>query len=354
MKTKWLFLTLVVVTTAIGRPGRALAQGDTIHSASGRPLRGQIVEISDTEIRIDVGDSVQSIPVVDIRQVTFAEDPSQLRRARDLVRQGQLENALTTLSQADVSRVERQEVRTDLEYYRLYCQARLALATGGDLPGTEAAMFRFVGGNRKSYHFFEAAETLGDLAMARGDYAMAAKYYGPLRRNAPWPAMQMHGTLLEAKALSAAGNHAEALKNYDVVIGSSLATAEALRQKSLAAAGRAVCQAQMGQATEAIPSLEKIIVESDPQDTELFAQTYNALGACHRLANQPKDAVLAYLHVDLLFYQSPDDHAEALYHLSNLWNQTNKPDRATAARSLLKSRYPSSRWAKQLGVAGGG
>ncbi len=354
MKAKWLFLTLVVVTTATGRPGRVLAQRDTIHPASGRPLSGQIVEISATEIRIDLGESVTNVPVIDVRQVTFSDEPIQLRRARDLVRQGQLENALSTLNQADLSRVERPEVRTDVEYYRLYCQARLALAMGGDLPEAEAAMFRFVGANRKSYHFFEAAETLGDLAMARGDYATAAKYYGPLRRTAPWPAMQLHGTLLEAKALSPSGNYAEALKNYESVIASPLATAEAIRQKSLAVAGRAVCQAEMGQATEAIPSLEKIIVDNDPQDTELFAQTYNALGACHRLANQPKDALLAYLHVDLLFYQSGDDHAEALYHLSNLWNQTNKPDRATAARSLLKSRYPGSRWAKQLGVAGGG
>jgi tetratricopeptide (TPR) repeat protein len=181
--------------------------------------------------------------------------------------------------------------------------------------------------------------------MALGKFAGAVKYYGVLAR-APWPDVQMHGALLEARAYRSDGQNDQALRKYDEVINIQLSTAEANRQRNLALVGRAACQAEMGQAADAIASIEKVIQENDSQDTELFGQAYNALGACHRHMKQTQAALEAYLHVDLLFYQDEDDHAEALYYLSELWDQVKKPERAMAARSLLKSRYPGSRWAK--------
>jgi tetratricopeptide (TPR) repeat protein len=156
----------------------------------------------------------------------------------------------------------------------------------------------------------------------------------------------MRGTLLEARAYRSDGKYEEAFAKFDAVIGYQLSTAEANRQQSLARLGRAACQAELGQAAEAIQTIEQVIQENDPQDTELFGQAYNALGTCHRQLKQPADALLAYLHVELLFYQDGATHAEALYYLSQLWDEVKKPERAVAARSLLKARYPGSRWAK--------
>lgn len=316
---------------------------DMIHMESGRPVRGKIIAMSPTEINVEVRGVEQKIPVTEIRQITFSQEPSQLRRARDLIRQGQLENALVGLNQIDVDRVNRPDILVDLEYYRLYCQSHLAISTGNALPRAATALFNFIKDNPNSHHFYEAVESLGDVAMALGKYKGAVKYYSQLSR-APWPEMQMRGALLEAAALRAEGNFAESLSKYDSVITTRLSTVEANRQKSLAVIGRAVCQAHLGQTAEAIKSVEKIISENDAQDTELFASAYLALGEGYRRTDQPMDAVLAYLHVDLLFYQSQAAHAEALYHLSNLFKQINKPQRAVAARSLLKSRYPGSRW----------
>ena len=77
----------------------------------------------------------------------------------------------------------------------------------------------------------------------------------------------------------------------------------------------------------------------------LFARAYNALGRCYMKQNKPKDAVLALLHTDVLFYADADAHAEALYYLSKLWSDINKSDRAVAARSTLRERYAGSIWA---------
>jgi hypothetical protein len=79
---------------------------------------------------------------------------------------------------------------------------------------------------------------------------------------------------------------------------------------------------------------------------DLFGRAYNALGRSHLLAKRDKDARLAYLHVDLLFYGNPEVHAEALYHLSKLWDGANRAERAVTARNLLTTRYAGSPWAK--------
>jgi tetratricopeptide (TPR) repeat protein len=103
--------------------------------------------------------------------------------------------------------------------------------------------------------------------------------------------------------------------------------------------------AETGKAEEGLALLQDLINKNDPQDVPLFARTYNALGKCHQKLNKPKDAVLAYLHTDVLFYTDADAHAEALYNLSKLWGDVNKQDRAVAARATLKERYAGTVWA---------
>jgi hypothetical protein len=106
-----------------------------------------------------------------------------------------------------------------------------------------------------------------------------------------------------------------------------------------------VALAETGKADEAIKQLQELIRKNDPQDAVLFARAYNALGRCYLKQNKPKDALLALLHTDVLFYSDADAHAEALYHLSKLWNEVNKSDRALAARTTLRERYAGSVWA---------
>jgi tetratricopeptide (TPR) repeat protein len=218
------------------------------------------------------------------------------------------------------------------------------MGEGGDKTAATTAMFNFVRSAPQSYHFYEAAEVLGDLAMASGKWADAAKYYGPIS-NAPWPDYQMRANNAIGRALSGEKKFDEALDKFKAVIGSDLATPEATRQKNLANVGKAVCLAETGKAEEAVAALQDLINKNDPQDAVLFARAYNALGRCYIKLNKPKDAVLALLHTDVLFYNDADAHAEALYHLSKLWTDINKSDRAVAARSTLRERYAGSIWA---------
>ena len=108
-----------------------------------------------------------------------------------------------------------------------------------------------------------------------------------------------------------------------------------------------MCLAEQGSHEQAQQVLTDLISQTDPQDTELFGHAYNGLGRCHLKADRPKDALLAYLHVDILFDADPEVHAESLYHLSSLWKTVNRSDRATSVRRLLAEKYSGSKWAKR-------
>ena len=124
-------------------------------------------------------------------------------------------------------------------------------------------------------------------------------------------------------------------------------TVESKRQKLLAQVGKARCLAETGSPQDGISLIEDLIKENDSSDMELFGRAYNALGDCLQKSGKQKDAIMAYLHVDVLFYADPEIHAESLHHLSKLWAEVKKPDRAASARNLLEQRYAGSVWAKK-------
>ena len=223
----------------------------------------------------------------------FAEDPPELRRARDDIATGQLEQALEALKRIDAGRITRDFVRNDLRYYLAYCEGRLALTGGGDKTAAASAMLEFVKQNPNSYHFYEAAELLGDLAMATENPENALKYYAAIGR-APWPEYQLRAALLEAAALTALSRYAEALTRYESVLASTIDTPESLRQKLIAQSGKAVCLAENGRADEGIALLEEMIAKNDPGDADLFGRIYNALGRCQLKADRPQESLMAF------------------------------------------------------------
>lgn len=338
---------LLALTLAAPVGSLALGQSlDQVFPQRGSAASGTVVEMNPNEVKLDARGTPRTFAVNDIRRMTFAEDPPELRRARDDVAAGQLEQALETLKRVDAERIARDFVRHDLRYYLAYCEGRLALTGGGDKSSAAAAMLEFVKQTPNSYHFYEAAELLGDLAMATESPENALKYYSAIGR-APWPDYQLRATLLEAAALLALNRFPDALSRYETALASTLDTPESLRQKLVAQTGKAVCLAESGRAEEGIALLEELIAQNDPTDADLFGRIYNALGRCHLKADRTQEALMAFLHTDLLFNRNPELHAEALYHLSKLWVAVNKPDRATSARNLLVERYAGSVWTKR-------
>lgn len=343
-RTLWMSVAIAAV---IGSVAAAQDGFDVIVLQEGAPKRGQIVEMSKDSISIEANGVRSAVELNNVKRLAFSDEPTQLRTARTSIDNGQLEDALEKLEQINKENVPRDIVEQEVDFYKAYCASKLALVGTGDKLAAGRLIGKFAE-NSGSYHYYQANEIMGDLAAALNRPDSAATYYRKVAA-APWPDYKMRAAVLEGQALIDQNEYAEAEKRFDYVLAQTVNTPVATRQKEFANLGKAICVAQGGQPDAGVQTLEKIIANGDSRDGELFARTYNALGRCHALAKRPKDALLAYLHVDLLFYQDSAQHAEALYHLWQLWGAMQQEDRALKSRSLLRQRYPGSRWSSKQG-----
>jgi len=337
-----LFLTAGVLWSAV-----CLAQDDQVFSKkTGTPTRGLISAVSPQQVTIQTTGIARNIEVKDILKVTFDDEPSELTTARQRALAGQFGNAIEELGKVNEAEITNEVIKQDVVYYRAYSAAKHAMSSGEDKKAAQEQLAAFFEANQQSFHFFEAAELLGDLAFAQADYASAETFYWRLAE-APWPEYQLRATVLRARAISADGRFAKAIPGFEHVLSSGLTTPEALEHKMHATVGKAVCLAATGKHDEGITIIEDLIAKNDPADATLFGRAYNALGACYMKTGKTKEALLAFLHTDVLFYRDPETHAEALFYLSKLWGDVGKSDRAVRARGLLTSQYAGSRWAAQ-------
>jgi tetratricopeptide (TPR) repeat protein len=335
----WAVLLMATAATAQSRI-------DTVVPVNGSAIRGSVTAATRDEITIDVKGKTQKLPVNELQRIIFGDGPTGLRQAHEALADGQYANALETLNKIRDSQLKEPLVQQDFEFQVAYCKAMLGEEVEGSTAAAAKELLDFLRKYPDSFHFYRAAETLGDLAMRLGSFDKAVSFYGQLAKS-PWVDYKLKAAVLEANALQAQGpeKYAEALARYDVVVKAKVRGAQAERQRQFALAGKAACEAELGNTESALKVAEQVIRDNDPSDVELFAKAYNALGAAYRQANNPRDAILAYLHVDLLCHRARDAHAESLYYLSTLWGKVGKPDRAAEARSTLKARYAGTTWA---------
>ena len=89
------------------------------------------------------------------------------------------------------------------------------------------------------------------------------------------------------------------------------------------------------------------MVSEIPDDQQAtLARAWNCIGDCQRAGNNEKAALMAYLHVDILYAGAPAEHAESLYWLTTLWESAGHPERSVDAKSRLQAQYASSKWAQ--------
>ncbi len=342
-----LFTLSACATAAVAQDTITLAR----RGRSGSKVIGTIKEVSPTTITVETTGGPRQIPAKDVQRVAIAGEPSTLRRARTAFYSEQYDQVVQMLDAAAASEVSGNPLLAqELDFLRVAARAKLALTEGRDANEAIRDLLSFVKKHRRSFHFYEAVRLLGDLAMQVGKFDRAVVYYAQIGK-APWPSYQQESLLFQADAWRQAGKCDEAGPLYDRLLQQATQPSdpELARIARLARVGQATCWAETGRNSDAIDALEKLIADHDPADRDLFARAYLALGTAYRKAGRPLDAALAYLHVDLLFFQNRAAHAEALYYLTQLWDELQKPERALEARSLLKSRYPNSIWAARLG-----
>ena len=322
-----------------------LAAADRVKHAAGTQT-GEITEISPTEIAIKLGSTPKRFAVNVIESVAFDSEPNDLAQARIAVHAGRYEDAVSMLARIDVDEIKRAEIVQDIEFFKALAAARLALAGSGNKADAGRQLLAFEKAHATSFHYFEACEALGDLLAGLNKFDQAESFYAKLA-TAPWPDYKMRAGVLRGRALVNQKQYELASKQFDEVLAIDASGKDADRQKLAASLGKASALAAADKTDEAIKLIEGIIAKADPENLELHARAYTILGNCYKAANKKKEALLAFLHVDLLYSRFPEQHAEALANLATLWADVDKADRATQARNLLKEKYPNSTWAQK-------
>ena len=335
----WLLLTAA--------SGRAVESVET--TAKEKPIvRGRIVGITPQQVEVELansGGATRQIAVNEIKKVMFEDEPRGLFDARASIANGDYGQALERLEKLTAADIgKRETVNTEVEYFKAYCAAELALSGNGDITEAGGRMLAFVKAHDTSYHYLQACELVGNLLVAKGAYSQAEPYYRKLAE-APWPDYKMRAGIAVGRALLAQGKAAAAAKAFDEVIANDAAGDLADAQRLMAKVGKARAMASGTQVDAAIGALQKIIDEAPEGDEELHAQAFNALGTALRKARKPQEALLAFLHVDLLYNSNPEAHAEALANLEQLFVELHKPEHAKRIRATLDERYKNSRWA---------
>jgi hypothetical protein len=311
---------------------------------------GRIVSITPQQVEIEPQTSIgvtRQIPVNEIKSVQFDEEPTALAQARKFMGEGEYAEALDRLEKFVPAENLRREIGTEVEYFKAYCAAELALSGNADIPKAGSRMVDFLNDHESSYHYYQACELIGDLLAANRAYTQAEPYYRKLAE-APWPDYKMRAGVAIGLNLLAQNKAAAANKAFDEVIASDGAGDLADAQRMAAKVGKARCLTAANKLDEAVKALQGIVNDADADNADLNALAYNALGTALRKAHKPQEAVIAFLHVDLLYSSNPDAHAEALANLYQLFNELHKPEHARRVRETLNERYKNSRWAKGL------
>ncbi len=190
-------------------------------SMAGRPrLKGTIVGMSRAEVTVDANRAKVSLPINEIVAINYALEPIELRTARRLARGRNFDGALRVLDKITPAQVSRDLIAQDVEYYRAYSIARLALSGKGDKDAAIKALKAFASEHKNNYHFFSAMEMLSELAVANGQPQLAKESYDEVAK-APWPAYKLRALALEGDSLHARKNYTQAIEKYDQVIRAS-------------------------------------------------------------------------------------------------------------------------------------
>ncbi|HQU47067.1 MAG: hypothetical protein B7Z73_14635 [Planctomycetia bacterium 21-64-5] len=335
-----------IVACCLAVPLTVRAADDTIKKiGETQQIKCSITSISKDAVKYEKSGKEESVPTYEIESIRLADEPPQLNLIRNQVNNGAFENALRSLDKLSTDSIDKAEVKAEIQYMRAYCNGKLALG-GGDVADAGRQVKAFIDANSNSYHFYPANELAGDLLVALGKYEAATNFYKALSTS-PADAYKIKAGIDIGKAKLAEKKYEDALKEFDTALALTEKGKAPESQKLAGMLGKAACLGETGKPEEGVKLAEAVIKELKAEEIDLHSWAYVVAGNCYRkIPNHTKQALLAYLHVDVLYFANPQYHAEALWNLASLWQDLKKVDRATQASALLKERYPNSTWAK--------
>lgn len=315
-----------------------LVAGSTVKQAIGGRVRGQVQSESPAEVVVKLGATATSVPVDQIVSIRYDGQPATLQLAETREAAGQLAEAAELYRKAAGEAEGKPFVLQAALYHEAAALTELALVEPDRIKDARDKLTRFVQSYPTSRHTVPAREGLAKLQVAAGDFKAAESNIADL---AKLPGAAERAAVLRARLLARRGSHAEAISELDRLIAGFPDRSVRRREAKLAKAESLV---GLKNYKEAEGLVREVIQAAPAEDAAAQAAAYNVLGDCLRAANRPKDALLAYLHTDLLYAKDKEEHPRALFQIEKLFRQLKQDGRADEYAQRLRQEYPRSPW----------
>ena len=329
----------VVVASVTLSAASAIAQIDTVEKVGGgRPIRGRIVEISSTAIVVNVSGSNQTVQAGDVRRVSFSGANGTMKQAFTQFYSGNYNGCLDSIDRI-TDAPKNKHVVAELAYCKAMSMAHEAMA-GGNVTINNAGtqLLGFINENDEYFHFFPATQMYAKLCLAINKFDLAKQKLKTIL-DSNWAEQILLARIELGKIALIEEKFSEAVSHFTQAEKVNASDDTAAQLKLVAKCRLAQATAMTGDAAASIKTIKAIIQKESNDNKLLFSNAYNALAHCHLKTGDKKSALMAFLHTHLLFTGHPDTHAEALFHLTKLWNDLSYPERAAEAQSNLRSSY---------------
>lgn len=331
---------LIYLALAIGSVARAERPTDTIVLRDGTSVRGVVENVGRDQVAIKSQDNPKQLETGQIQTIRFGGEPAGLASVREQIKNSQWEAATLTAKRLEAGDKD-PLIQREVEFYQAFVPAQIALREGRGQKEAARELYKFAQNHKNdSHHFYEAADTLGRLAIQLGSFDAARKQYAEMKQATAVP-IKLRGYLGEAEALAHQGPEkevaAKAILEQAVAIPAK--DPESVRFVTIAKIRHAALTAQESTFDAAVDTIKQILADGDEQDAALFAEAYLNLGKIQERAKRPKDAVLDYLHIDHFYPSESACHAEALSRLGQLFPQIGMVDEGAEAKRRWQERY---------------
>ncbi len=332
-----LVLLLAGAATAIADEV-VLVPNSTVKGAIGGRVRGTIQSETPSEVVVKLGNNTTSVPVAEIASIHYDGQPPSMALAEAKESGNQIGEAIDLYKKAAVDAAGKPLIEQTAKARQAQLLAESALGDPSRAAEAVALLDAVVKAYPNGRHVVAALDSLTRLQLQKGDFAAVEKTIADM---AKLPQSADRAAVLRAKLFDKKGDHDKAIAEYDRLIQGSPDGSLRQREARLAKAESLVATKKFA---EAEADVRAVIKSSPAEDYQAQSAAYNTLGDCLRAAGKPKDALNAYLFTDLLYSKDKEQHPRALAHLSKLWRELKRDDRADDTWNRLKQEYPSSPW----------
>jgi hypothetical protein len=324
---------------------------DIVNRKSGGRAAGKITGGTKTEVTVKPTGEAVAVPANDIVSVEWDDATADLKLGLSDENGGRFDSALAriTKSKSDSSSAG-ELLKLEFEFLIARITARQAIADPAKRGDAVKLLEAFLKSGSNHFRFYEAVNWLGQVQLAAQDYAAARKTFETLAQS-PWNDVKLSAQIANGRILMGENKPDEAAKVFDAAIAAAGDSPADKARRYEAMLGKARALISQSRHDAALADLDEVTTKAPVNDTPVQAEAYVLQGNALAALNRNKEAVLAYLHVDILFPRESAYHAESLYHMARLWKTVQAPERGLDAEAKLQSAYPNSEWTKRLSAA---